>query len=160
MSQSLSQVYIHIVFSTKNIESLIPEDVRSNLQAYIVGVLSELKSYTIELYANPDHIHILCTLPRIISIASLLSKVKTASSKWMKQNGINNFYWQDGYGVFSVSSSKLNAVKIYIANQQSHHKKNTFKEEIREFYKQYQVEYDESKGLRVTVVKKSPSNLG
>jgi REP element-mobilizing transposase RayT len=143
MPQSLSQVYIHIVFSTKNIEFLLPEEVRPKLQAYIVGVLAELKSYTIGLYANPDHIHILCTLPRIISIASLLSKIKTASSKWMKKNGINNFYWQDGYAVFSVSSSKLKAVKVYIANQQSHHKKSTFKEEVREFYKKYQVEYDE-----------------
>ncbi|MBK3518791.1 IS200/IS605 family transposase [Carboxylicivirga marina] len=143
MSQSLSKVYIHLIFSTKHIEPLITERVRTKLQAYIVGTLSELKSYTEAIYANPDHLHILCTLPRIISIASLVSNIKSSSSKWMKTNGTPNFFWQDGYGIFSVSSSKVPIVKKYIENQKAHHQESHFKDELREFFKQYHVEYDE-----------------
>ncbi|TRX63299.1 IS200/IS605 family transposase [Carboxylicivirga sp. M1479] len=144
MSQSLSKVYIHLVFSTKHIKPLIHEDVRSGLQAYIVGTLSELKSYVEAAYANPDHIHILCTLPRILSVASLVSKLKSSSSTWMKTKGSPNFYWQDGYGVFSVSASKLTIVKRYIENQKVHHQKTYFKDELREFLNQYNVEFDEA----------------
>jgi len=80
MSQSLAKVYVHIVFSTKHSVNLIPEKMRTDQQAYIIGVLSKLGSFTCEIYSNPDHIHILCTLPRTITIAELISKIKTSSS--------------------------------------------------------------------------------
>jgi len=109
----------------------------------MIGVLSNLGSYTTEIYANPDHVHILATLPRTITIADLVSKVKTSSSKWLKLQGIPYFGWQDGYGIFSVSSSKIEAVKQYIVNQPKHHQKVSFQDELRKFFLAYGIEYDE-----------------
>jgi REP element-mobilizing transposase RayT len=143
MSQSLAKVNVHIVFSTKNGANIIKEQFRTELQAYFVGVLSKLGSYTEELYCNPDHIHILCTLPRTITIAQLVSKIKTSTSKWLKKKGSLNFSWQDGYAIFSVSTSKLPVVKKYIQNQAIHHNNKPFKEELRLFFSEYGVEYDE-----------------
>ena len=143
MPQSLAMVNVHVVFTTKYGIELITEEIRPELHKYIVGVLSALHSYTYELYANPDHIHILCTLPRTITMADLVSKIKTSSSKWIKTLGIDNFYWQDGYGIFSVSTSKITAVRKYILNQQEHHKQVDYKDEFRLFLKENGIEYDE-----------------
>ncbi len=143
MPQSLSKIYIHCVFSTKNKATLIPDSIKKELHSYIIGTLNNIGSFVNEIYANPDHIHILCVLPRTITIAELISKVKTSSSKWMKKNGVGNFSWQDGYGSFSVSSSKVLIVKNYILNQPEHHKKVGFKEEFIKFLKEYEIEFDE-----------------
>lgn len=143
MPQSLSKIYIHVVFSTKHHKKLIAEHVRGELQKYIIGCLSNIKSYVEEIYANPEHIHILCTLPRTINIAQIISKIKAPSSKWMKTKGISNFEWQDGYAAFSVSASSVNAVKRYILNQPDHHKKQSFKEELITFFENYGVDFDE-----------------
>ena len=143
MPQSLSKSYLHRVFSTKKSTPFFTDDIRKPLHSYIVGTLSKIGSYVNEIYANPDHIHILCVLPRTISIAGLISKIKTSSTKWMKKQGFDNFSWQDGYGSFSVSPSKLNAVGKYILNQSEHHKKITFKDEMRKFFAEYAIEYDE-----------------
>ena len=82
-------------------------------------------------------------MPRTITIANLISKIKTSSTKWIKKRGIDNFSWQNGYGTFSVSSSKVEIVKNYILNQKEHHKKTSFKEEYRTFLKEYKIDYDE-----------------
>jgi len=143
MPQSLSKVYLHCVFSTKRGELFISDSIQKDLHSYVIGTLSNIGSYVYEIYANPDHIHILCTLPRTVTIADLISKIKTSSSKWVKKRGITNFSWQNGYGTFSVSSSKVGAVKNYIINQKEHHKKASFKEEYRTFLKEYKIDYDE-----------------
>jgi REP element-mobilizing transposase RayT len=143
MPQSLAKVYVHIVFTTKNGYPFIHEDIRAETHSYIIGVISKLGSFTEEIYCNPDHIHILCTLPRTITIADLISKIKTASSKWIKTKGVNNFSWQDGYGVFSVSSSVVSKVENYIRNQPKHHQKFTYKDELIKFFKEYKIEYNE-----------------
>ena len=142
MPQSLAKVNVHIVFTTKYVRELIKDEIRDELHSYVIGVLSNLGSYTYEIYANPDHIHILCTLPRIITMANLVSKIKTASSKWLKNKGIPDFYWQDGYGIFSVSSSKVEVVKKYIKNQPQHHEEVDCKDEFRLFLKENGIEYD------------------
>jgi len=133
MPQSLSKVYLHIT-----------NDMRKNLHSYIIGTLSNIGSYVNEIYANSDHIHILCTLPRTITIAELIYKIKTSSSKWIKKQGVDNFSWQGGYGAFSVSSSKVQIVTKYIQNQEQHHKKISFKDELREFLKEYNIDFDEN----------------
>lgn len=143
MPQSLAKVNVHIVFTTKYGQELINVEVRDELHSYVIGVLSNLGSYTYEIYANPDHIHILCTLPRTITMADIVSKIKTTSSKWLKNKGVRDFYWQDGYGIFSVSSSKVETVKKYIKNQPEHHKKVDCKDEFRLFLKENGIEYDE-----------------
>ena len=143
MPQSLSKVYIHSIFSTKNGEHIITDEVREELHAYIIGIISNLGSYVYEIYANPDHIHILFSLPRTVTIADMISKIKTSSSKWIKLKGITGFSWQNGYGTFSVSASKIDVVKRYILNQKEHHKKKSFKEEYITFLKEYRIAYDE-----------------
>jgi len=143
MSQSLSKIYIHCIFSTKNGERLITDEVRKDLHSYIIGTFSSLGSYVYEIYANTDHIHILFSLPRTITIANLISKIKTSSSKWMKTKNIFEFSWQNGYGTFSVSASKIDIVKRYILNQEEHHRKKSFKEEYITFLREYQISYDE-----------------
>jgi putative transposase len=144
MPQSLAKVYVHIVFSTKHGQTFIKkEEIRKELHSYIIGVLSKKGSYTCEIYANPDHIHILCTLPRTITIAEMVSKAKTSSSKWIKLKGIPGFGWQDGYGIFSVSASAVDSVKKYILNQPQHHSKTIFKDEMRNYFREYEIDYDE-----------------
>jgi hypothetical protein len=76
-------------------------------------------------------------------MANLVSKIKTSSSKWIKANGIIDFDWQDGYGIFSVSSSKVATVENYIRKQPEHHKQSNYKDELRQFFKEYEIDYDE-----------------
>ena len=92
-----------------------------------------------------DHIHILCMLSKKIALMNLLEEVKSHSSKWMKTKGteLKNFYWQNGYGAFSVNPTEIDKVITYIENQKEHHRKKTFQEEYRAFLKKYKVEYDE-----------------
>lgn len=145
MPQSLSQVYLHIVFSTKNRENLIKPEIEIQLHKYIAGILRNLDCQLIKIGGTQNHIHILNTFSRTISISKMLEFVKKDSSKWIKTQGSDykNFYWQNGYGVFSVSQSIIETVKIYIENQKKHHKKKTFKEEYREFLNEYNIKYDE-----------------
>lgn len=143
MPQSLAKVYVHIVFSTKKGAKLIKEEYRKELQAYFIGILSNLGSFTEEIYCNPDHVHIFSTLPRTITLAQLVSKIKTPTSKFLKGKGVDGFGWQDGYAIFSVSASKVSVVKKYIQNQAIHHKQSTFQDELRLYFSEYGVDYDE-----------------
>ncbi len=145
MSQSISTNINHIVFSTKYREHLVSEEIRPKMQAYIIGVLSKKGSYVHEIYMNPDHLHVLCTLPKPMSIPQLISAIKIPTSKWTKNNGIPNFRWQDGYGSFSVSRWDIDMISNYIRNQPKHHNniKSDFKEEYRGLLKKHEVEFDE-----------------
>jgi len=145
MPQSLSQVYLHIVFSTKNRENLIKPEIEELLHKYIAGILKNLDCTAIKIGGPANHIHILNTFSRTISISKMLELVKKDSSKWIKTKGneYHNFYWQNGYGVFSVSQSKIDIVKKYIDNQKEHHKEKSFKDEYRKFLIEYGIKYDE-----------------
>ncbi len=89
--------------------------------------------------------HVLCNLSKKIPLVKLLEEVKSSSSKWIKTKGerLRDFYWQNGYGAFSVNPAEIEEVKQYIENQQEHHKTRTFQDEYRDFLKRYHVEYDE-----------------
>jgi putative transposase len=104
MSQSFVQFYTHIVFHTKNNRELISEDIEDELYSYFGGILKNLNSLLVKIGGTSDHIHILCTLPKTMTPADLVEEVKKSSSKWIKTKGrwYENFYWQDGYGGFSV----------------------------------------------------------
>lgn len=145
MGQSLVKNYIHIVFSTKYRQPLIHPPVEAELHAYLGGVCKNLECPPIKVGGYTDHIHILCMLSKKIALMKLLEEVKSHSSKWMKTNAkeLSNFYWQDGYGAFSVNPAEIDAVINYIANQREHHSKKTFQDEYRAFLKKYDVEYDE-----------------
>ncbi len=145
MPQSLTKQYTHIIFSTKNREPLIDERIEPELHAYLGGICKEMDSHPIIVGGYVDHIHILCNLSRKVALMKLLEEVKGHSSKWIKGKGDNylNFYWQQGYGAFSVSPTHINSVYNYIANQHEHHKTQSFQDECRGFYKKYGIEYDE-----------------
>lgn len=145
MSQSYVQFYCHIVFHTKNNEKLISESVENELYAYIGGILKNCRSIPVKIGGTSDHIHILCTLPKTMSISDLVEEVKKSSSKWMKTKGAayDNFYWQDGYGSFSVSPSVRNRIIDYISDQKRHHGVNTFISEYKELLKENGVDFDE-----------------
>ena len=145
MSQSLAQIYIHIVFSTKYRKPLILPKTEEELYAYIGGIIKGLKGNSIKINGVSNHIHILTTLPKTVTLSKYLEEIKRSSSKWIKTKGDNykNFSWQRGYGAFSVSSYKVDVVKNYIAKQKEHHKSQGFKEEFIKFLDEYKIEYDE-----------------
>ena len=137
MGQSLVKNYIHIVFSTKHRQHLIHERVEEELYAYIGGTCKNLECHPIKIGGYTDHIHILCMLSKKIALMKLLEEVKSHSSKWMKTKGddLKNFYWQDGYGAFSVNPSEIDRVINYIANQKEHHSKKHFRMNTERFLK-------------------------
>ena len=145
MGQSLVQNYIHIVFSTKYRRPLIQPPVEQELHAYLGGICNRLECQTIIVGGYTHHIHILCKLSKKIALMKLVEEVKSHSSKWIKDKGksYENFYWQDGYGAFSVNPAEVDKVISYIANQKAHHEKKAFRDEYSEFLKKYQLEYDE-----------------
>ncbi|WP_026452446.1 IS200/IS605 family transposase [Aequorivita capsosiphonis] len=145
MGQSLVQNYIHIIFSTKYRQPLIHAPVEEELHAYLGGICNRLECQSIKVGGYTDHIHILCKLSQKIALMKLLEEVKSHSSKWIKTKGedYRNFYWQNGYGAFSVNPSQVDRVIAYIENQHKHHSKKTFQEEYVEFLMKYKVAYDE-----------------
>jgi REP element-mobilizing transposase RayT len=145
MAQSLSKVYVHITFSTKNRYPFIDNGIEQELWTYLGGICKNLECKPIRTGGHKDHVHICCLLSKKITQIKLLEEVKTESSKWIKTKGkqYEKFYWQDGYGIFSINPSEIEAVVTYIDNQKEHHKKRTFQEELLAFLKKYNVEYDE-----------------
>jgi REP element-mobilizing transposase RayT len=144
MPQSLAKILVHLIFSTKHREPLIHPHIRPRLHAYIVGILHNLKCPSLQTGGVADHIHVLCALSRTISPAELLEEIKKSSSKWMKADGaVPGFFWQAGYGAFSIGESQADEVIRYIQNQEEHHRKMTFQEEFRKFLERYKVAYDE-----------------
>jgi putative transposase len=145
MPQSLAYNYLHITFSTKYREPLIDVAIEDELFKYIGGICKNLECNPIKVGGYRDHIHILCILSRKIALMKLLEEVKSHSSKWIKTKGdkYKNFYWQRGYGSFSVNPAEIDVVIRYIENQAEHHKKKTFQEEYVAFLKKYNAEYDE-----------------
>lgn len=145
MGQSLVKNYIHIVFSTKNRLPMINESIEQELYSYIGGICNNLECLPIKIGGEKDHIHILCLLSKKIALTKLLEEIKSHSSKWIKtkDESLKSFYWQNGYGAFSVNPSQVETVVTYIENQKEHHRKTSFQEEYRAFLKKYNVEYDE-----------------
>jgi putative transposase len=145
MPQSLTKNYLHITFSTKNRVPLIIPEVREELFRYLGGICKNVECYPVIVGGHKDHIHILCMLSKKVALMNLLEEIKSHSSKWIKTKGENfrNFYWQNGYGAFSVNPSEIEVVKNYIERQNEHHKTKTFQEEYLAFLKKYKVDYDE-----------------
>lgn len=145
MPQSLVENYIHLTFSTKNRNLIIFDLIKPELFNYLAGVCNELESQSIAVGGASDHVHLLFNLSRKIALMSLVEKLKTHSSKWIKTKGIEyrEFYWQHGYGAFSVNPKQIDVVKKYIQNQEQHHGKCSFQTEYRQFLKAYNIDYDE-----------------
>jgi REP element-mobilizing transposase RayT len=136
---------LHIVFSTKHRAPLILPSIEDELHAYLGGLCNKLECNVLKVGGYVDHIHILCNLSKKIALMKLLETIKSQSSKWIKTKGeeFNDFYWQNGYGAFSVKPTEIDYVIKYIENQHEHHSKNSFKKEYIGFLNKYKIEYDE-----------------
>ena len=145
MPQSLAKIYIHLIFSTKNGQQLIVSTIEGQLYKYMATVLISQGSMPVKIGGMPDHVHILTQMPKTQTVSKLVEEVKKRSSKWIKKKGaeLEEFSWQQGYGVFSVSQSHLDAVEKYIVDQPKHHKKLSFKDEFLAFLKKFKVDFDE-----------------
>jgi len=145
MAQSLSKIFVHLIFSTKDRRQSIPQDYLQELCGYLVGILRNLDSPSLAVNAVPDHVHVLFRLSRSHALAKVIEEVKKGSSKWMKTKGpvLEDFCWQAGYGAFSVSQSCVEQVMRYIKQQPRHHETRTFQEEFIELLDRHGVEYDE-----------------
>ena len=146
MSQSLAQIYLHIVFSTKNREPFLSDPViRNDTHVYLSATCTGQASPSICVGGVEDHVHILCRLGKTQSASDLIRDLKRDSSKWVKEQSprLASFYWQSGYGAFSVSPGHVEQLKSYIANQEEHHKTTTFQDEYRRLLELYELEDDE-----------------
>ena len=145
MAQSLAQIFVHIIFSTKGRYPFLTPEVRPELHAYTATVLKTAESPAVIINSAADHVHILCALSKNSSAADLVQEVKTSTSKWIKTKGrdLQKFQWQAGYGIFSVSPSQVAAVRRYIEDQEKHHRRMTFEDELRRVLVKCGVKYDE-----------------
>jgi len=144
MSQSLSKLYLHAIFHVKNNECLIRKEDEKELYAYMGSVIKLSKSIPIIINGIEDHVHVLCIMSKNISLSDLMEEMKTNSSRWIKTLGphYRKFSWQGGYSGYSVSHSRVDAVKKYIANQKEHHKTQTFQDEYIQFLKENDVDFN------------------
>ena len=145
MAQTLVSLMVHVIFSTKNPEPFIKPEIESELFAYVGGILKNHESRLLDAGGAADHVHLLISQSKNVSLSSLMKDVKKDSSLWIKTKGrqFRNFHWQDGYGAFSIGNSDIPELKKYIATQKEHHRKRTFKEELIEFLDEYGIAYDE-----------------
>jgi len=145
MAQTLVSLLVHLVFSTKNREPFITPEIEPELFAYVGGILNNHDSRLLDAGGTADHIHLLVSQSKNISLSLLMKDVKKDSSSWIKTKGsrFRNFHWQDGYGAFSIGKSEMPGLKEYIANQKEHHRKRTFKEELMDFLDEYGIPSDE-----------------
>lgn len=145
MPQSLSAVYVHLVFSTKERRPFLRnEDVRESLHRYLGKISKQLDCAPLITGGVEDHVHQLVRLGRTISQAEWVKELKRVSSLWMKrEHQVRLFEWQGGYADFSVSYSDIESVRNYILNQAEHHKKINFRDELRLLLRQHEVEWDE-----------------
>jgi putative transposase len=145
MTSTLTTVNIHYVFSTKNRQKLIDESIRSRLWAYMGGIARQNKMIAQAIGGTEDHVHLLITLPAVMSTSKGIQLIKAGSSKWIHEElpELSGFSWQTGYGAFSVSITKVPLIINYINRQEEHHRKKTFEEEYLFFLKESGMEYDE-----------------
>ena len=146
MPQSLSAVYIHLVFSTKERRPFLRDKtVRDTLHAQLGAISKTLGCPPLLVGGIEDHVHLLARFARTITQAEWVKEIKRISGIWIQQQGrdYGDFQWQAGYADFSVSQSNLDAVKHYIATQDEHHRKTDFKEELRSLLRKHEIEWDE-----------------
>lgn len=146
MPQSYTNLIYHIVFSTKNRQSSITDDVKTRLYDYIGGTIRKQGGIALAINGMADHVHILAKLRPDKSVSDVLRDLKSNSSGWIKEvfPDLKDFSWQNGYGAFTVSASQIEKVKEYIANQERHHRKiGSFRDEFVKLLRANEIEFDE-----------------
>lgn len=138
-------MYVHLVFSTKNRENLILPQIEKELFSFMGGILRNHKSVLLAANGTANHVHLLVSLSKNISLSDLLRELKKSSSLWIKTKDaiFKKFSWQAGYGAFSIGQSQVVSVKNYIAKQKEHHKTEIFEDEYRKFLRKYEIDFDE-----------------
>ncbi len=142
MAHSFAVNIIHLVFAVKYRQAIINKSFKNKLEKFFNKIIQERKSKLIEIYARPDHVHLLIDLHRTYSIAKFTQEIKAVSSKFINDNNLcpGKFEWQTGYGAFSVSRSLIKTVRNYIRNQEQHHQKQSFHDEYVEFLKNWDID--------------------
>ena len=146
MPQSLVQVYLHLIWSTKHRAPFLKDPaLRVEMHKYLGGACNGIGCPVLQVGGVEDHVHVLCRQGKSLTIPEILAELKRESSKWAKLRdpSLRDFYWQDGYGAFSYSRSQIDVVCEYVLNQEEHHKKQTFQEEYLNFLEKFAVLYDE-----------------
>lgn len=146
MGQSLAQIYLHIVFSTKDRRPFLQAtNIREGMHNYLKGICKKQDCPWLGVGGSEDHVHIACRLSKTLGVATLVKELKQGSSVWVKTKypTMSAFHWQNGYGAFSVSPSHLAALKRYIENQEAHHRRESFQDEFRRLLKKYDIAFDE-----------------
>jgi len=143
MPHTYTNLLTHALFSTKDRRPIIKSEIKSDLYAYMGGIITSLKGKPVLINGPKDHVHLLFVLPSTLSLSDLMEKLKANSSKWAAERWPRlGFSWQTGYTAFSVSQSKLGEVKAYIARQEEHHRKRTYQEEVLALLKRHGIEFD------------------
>jgi putative transposase len=145
MPQSLSNILIHLIWSTKDRHPWLEHGTREKTHAFLAGTVRQCDCEAYRVGGVADHVHLAVRLSRTLSVADLVKEVKTASSKWLKEQdpAFTGFYWQLGYGAFSVGMSQKETLLSYIDTQEEHHRTRAFQDEYRDFLTKYGIEYDE-----------------
>ena len=143
MPSSYTCLHYHLVWSTKDRRPIITPVVRDRLYSFIGGIIRNNGGILLSAGGVPDHVHHCCSLDKKLALSDVLRDIKSNSSGWVRETFNVDFAWQTGYAAFSVSHSGLAAIRRYIAGQEEHHRKMSFKEELLALLKKHEVEYDE-----------------
>ncbi len=145
MPQSLVQIYVHLVFSSKDRRPFLRDKpFRERLHAYLVGACKGQECPSLQIGGVEEHVHLLVRLGKTVDIATLIRELKKESTKWVKaESNLGDFHWQSGYGAFSISPTHVEPVTEYIRNQEKHHKMESFQDEFRRLCKKNNIEIDE-----------------
>ena len=146
MSQSLAKILLHAAFSTKDRFPFLQNTaIREEMHAYLGGILENLDCHAMAVGGVSDHVHLLFSFARVETVADVIKELKRSSSAWVKTKSpaMKKFAWQSGYGVFSIGFSQTKAVQAYIAGQERRHRKLSFQDEMREFLRRYEIDFDE-----------------
>jgi len=143
MSNTFSQLYVHVVFAVKGRANLISAKWKEDLFKYITGIITNKNQKLIQINGVSDHLHLLIGIKPNCNLSDLVRDVKANSSKWINENKFvkGKFEWQEGFGAFSVGYSQIETVVNYILNQEEHHRKKTFREEYIKFLNDYQIDF-------------------
>ncbi|NHN25152.1 IS200/IS605 family transposase [Flavobacterium jejuense] len=146
MPNTYTQIHLQFVFAVKYRKAQILSSYKDELYKYITGIIQHYDHKVLAINGVEDHIHIFIGMRPTQSVSDLLQDIKGSSSKWINENNFlkTKFEWQSGYGAFSYSKSHVQNVINYIARQETHHKKESFKEEYLAFLKVFEIDYDEN----------------
>ena len=144
MGHTFSRILLHVIFSTKARRNSLYREMRSDLLGYLHGIARNEGVQILAANAVEDHVHLLLVVKPVHAPSDLVRKIKTNSSRWIHDTfaDLADFAWQSGFGVFSVSESATDDVAVYIREQERHHRRLPFAEELRLFLEKHGVDYD------------------